>query len=140
MHELGIAQAVLEAVHKEAARYPSSRLVRVGLKVGELSGVDMEALRFSLEAIVRGTEWQAVQFEIEFCPRRHKCADCGREFVVKDYDLQCPQCGGPHSRCIGGEELDLAFVEVEEHAAGGSGTEGIERECAPRSGTAPALS
>ncbi|MBS1851039.1 MAG: hydrogenase maturation nickel metallochaperone HypA [Acidobacteria bacterium] len=140
MHELGIAQAVLEAVQKEVVRYPSARPVKVGLRIGELSGVDSEALGFALEAIVQGTEWRQVQFAIEFCPRRHQCEDCSREFVIVNYDLQCPHCGGRNSHCIGGEELELAFVEVEEHAASRSGTEGVERKCAHRGGAAPTFS
>jgi hydrogenase nickel incorporation protein HypA/HybF len=117
MHELGIAEATLEAVRKEAARYPNTRVARVGLRVGEFAGIDASALRFAFEAMVQGTEFEAILLEIESCPRKRNCRDCGLEFVVRDYDLQCPSCKGMNGDCVGGDELDLAFVEVEEYAA-----------------------
>jgi len=117
MHELGIAEATLDAVRKESARYPNTRVVRVGLRIGELAGIDASALRFAFEAIVQGTEFETLHLEIESCPQKRKCKDCGLDFVVRNYDPQCPDCHGLHCSCIGGEELDLAFVEVEEYAA-----------------------
>jgi hydrogenase nickel incorporation protein HypA/HybF len=117
MHELGIVEATLAAIAKEAARYPNTRPVRAGLRIGELSGVDESALRFAFDAVVPGTEFEGLSLEIEYCPRTQSCLDCGREFIVNDYDLQCPDCQGFQSKCIAGEELDLAFVEVEEYAA-----------------------
>jgi hydrogenase nickel incorporation protein HypA/HybF len=117
MHELGIAEATLIAIEKEAARYPGSRVTRVGMRIGELSGVDPLAFRFAFEAIVQGTEFERVQLEIETLPRKELCTECEHEFTVQDYDLQCPKCLGRKTKCIGGEELDLAFVEVEEYAA-----------------------
>jgi len=117
MHELGIAEATLDAVRKEAARHPGARVTRVGMRIGELAGIDASALRFAFEAIVRGTDFEPLQLEIEYCLQRRRCLECGREFEVRDYELQCPACHGLRSDCIGGEELDLAFVEVEEYAA-----------------------
>jgi hydrogenase nickel incorporation protein HypA/HybF len=117
MHELGIAEAVLTAIQNEGARFPDSRIIRVGLRIGELAGVDAEALRFAFEAVVLGSEFEPLRLEIEFCPRRQQCRGCGQDFVVHDYNLRCPNCHGFENDCIGGDELDLAFVEVEEYAA-----------------------
>ena len=39
MHELGIAEATLDAVRKEAARHPGARVTRVGMRIGELAGI-----------------------------------------------------------------------------------------------------
>ena len=123
MHELGIAEAVLTAIQKEAARFPDSRITRVGLQIGELAGVNAAALRFAFEAVVHGTEFEPLPLEIEFCPRRQKCRGCGQDFMVQDYNLQCPNCHGFENDCIGGAELDLAFLEVEAYAASRTGTE-----------------
>jgi hydrogenase nickel incorporation protein HypA/HybF len=116
MHELGIAEATLNAIERQASRYPGARVVSACVCVGELAGVDPAALRFAFEAITQGTAFEAMRLEIEFSPRKQKCAVCKHEFLVCDYNLQCPQCHNQETSCIGGEELDLAFVEVEEHA------------------------
>lgn len=114
MHELGIAQSALEAVLAEAAKR-NSKPVKVGLRVGELSAIDPDSLRFSFEALTLDTGLQGLELEIEFCRRRHRCLDCGTEFEVKDFVFDCPQCGTNRSECISGEELQLAYVELEEY-------------------------
>jgi len=114
MHELGIAQSVLDAVQAEAAKR-NSRPLKVGLRIGELSAIDPDALRFSFDALTVGTNLHSLELEIEFCPRRHRCLDCGTEFKIKDFIFGCPQCGSNRSECIGGEELQLAYIELEEY-------------------------
>ena len=68
MHEMGIANSVLEAVHKELHRYPGQRAVKVGLRIGEYAGVDPESLRFCFEATVKTTEYEPLELEIEWRP------------------------------------------------------------------------
>jgi hydrogenase nickel incorporation protein HypA/HybF len=117
MHELGIAEETLTAIQRETTRYPKGRVVRAGLRIGELAGVNISALQFAFDAITPGTNCEGMKVEMELVPRQHCCADCGKEFVVREYDFTCPACHCPHTQCIAGEELDLVFVEVEEHAA-----------------------
>jgi len=89
--------------------------VKVGLRIGELSAIDPDALRFSFEALTRETDLEGLELEIEIRPRCHRCLECGSEFNVKDYVFECPQCGANRNECISGEELDLAYMELEEH-------------------------
>jgi hydrogenase nickel incorporation protein HypA/HybF len=117
MHELGIAQSVLEAVETEVARHPGARPTKVGLRVGELSAVDPDALQFAFEALTRETELEGLQLEITICPRRHRCLDCENEFDIKDFDFRCRNCGSTRNQCISGEQLELAYVELEEYAS-----------------------
>ncbi len=114
MHELGIANSVLEAVQAEVARHPGALPVKVGLRIGELAGVDPDALSFSFQALTSGTGWERLALEIETCPRQHCCPACGNTFRVADYRFACPACGEPRTECIGGDELDLTYVELEE--------------------------
>ena len=126
MHEMGIANSILEAVKTEAACYPGAQPRKVGVRIGALQAIDQESLRFCFEAIVRETELEALQLEIELCPRRHRCLPCGREFIVHDYEFQCPQCGEVRSECIGGDELALAYLEVEEYEPSAAGAESTQ--------------
>lgn len=128
MHEMSIALSVLESLEKEARRFPDGRIAKVGLRVGELAGVDSGALGFCLEAAVRGTKWDAVVFEIESSPRRHRCECCQRTFVVTEYDGKCPSCGESRTVFVGGDELELAYLEVAQNESCGVGTQGTERK------------
>ncbi|HLJ77505.1 MAG TPA: hydrogenase maturation nickel metallochaperone HypA [Acidobacteriaceae bacterium] len=121
MHEIGIATSILEASHQELGRHPGGMLVSVGVRVGVLSGVDIEALRFAFECIVAGTEDEHVVFVTESCPRRNRCEGCGREFqspaASPFLDAPCPHCGNTQTSFVSGDQLDLAFVEIEEKAS-----------------------
>ncbi|HUA61386.1 MAG TPA: hydrogenase maturation nickel metallochaperone HypA [Verrucomicrobiae bacterium] len=114
MHEMGIASSVLEAVQAEAARRPGAVPVKIAVRVGELSGIDPDALAFSFEALVAGTDLHSLKLEIETRPRQHRCQDCGAAFAVVDYDFACPTCGGLRTQYIGGDELELLYLELEE--------------------------
>lgn len=121
MHEMSIASDLLDAVRKECLRYPGAIPRAVGLRIGELAGVDPESLRFCFEALTRETDLETLRLEIEVCPRRHRCHDCEAEFTVQDYEFTCPTCAGDQSACIGGDELALAYLEVEEHEPSAAG-------------------
>ncbi len=114
MHELSIAEAILERVAAEAERHPGARLTRVGVKVGELSGVDPEALSFGFECLVKDTPWEPLALEIQVCPRVQRCTACAHEFAAGLFETGCPKCGSEQTTCVAGEELDLAYMEVEE--------------------------
>jgi hydrogenase nickel incorporation protein HypA/HybF len=117
VHEVGIAASILESVEAEARRRPETRFAAVGVRIGELSNVDKDALEFAFDALTRKTPLADLRLEVEWCPRRQRCLDCGHEFVVRELDLHCPACGTDKTSCIGGTELDVAYLELEEPCA-----------------------
>jgi hydrogenase nickel incorporation protein HypA/HybF len=114
MHELSIATSILDAVENEARRNSGAHFQVVGLRIGEVSGVDVDALTFGWEAITKDTEWEELRLCIEVVPRRNQCTECSCEFRVKDYEIQCPQCHSLATRNLSGDELDIAYIEAEE--------------------------
>ena len=115
MHELGIAASVLQEAQQEAQRHPGTRLRKVKVRVGELSGVNPEALSFSFEVLVREAGLEPLGLEIETCPRRQRCPACQETFMVTEYDLRCPNCGTAETEFAGGDELELASLEMEDY-------------------------
>lgn len=116
MHELGIATSILETVEREAEKHPRSRFTVVGLRIGEVAGVDVGALSFGWQAITIDTTWEALRLVVEIVPRRNRCKNCAHEFSVQDYDIQCPKCKSFATENLGGDELDIAYIEAEEAA------------------------
>lgn len=114
MHELGIASSILDCVQTEAKKHPGSHISKVGVKIGELSGVDADALQFGFECLVKDTEHEPLELAIEWIPRVQRCPQCQHEFRMTEYDPQCPQCGEFMTVCISGEQLDIAYMEVDE--------------------------
>ena len=116
MHELGIAASILESrAEKEAAapsRTPTSP--RSGLRLGELAGVDRDALQFGFEVLVKDTEWEPLVLD-----RGIYSADAAL-FEVRvrvSHDRLRSAVSAVRRvghQCISGEELDIAYMEVDE--------------------------
>jgi len=117
MHEFGIAQSIFDTVKVESSRLrPGNRVIKVGVRVGHLAGVDVEALKFSFEAIVSGDELAPLGLEVEQLPHKRICRSCDTAFEVNmtDFDASCPRCGNLHTEFVSGDELEIAYLEVEE--------------------------
>ena len=65
MHELGIANSVLDAVRTEVQRHPGAVPIKVAVRIGELAGVNPDALAFSFEVLTSNTEWERLALEVE---------------------------------------------------------------------------
>jgi len=113
MHEMGIANSILEGVAKELRRRPGSRAVKVGIRVGELAGVDPDALSFAFEALTLDSEFHGLAIDVEYVAPRSRCHACAREFDVHNYELLCPACGSLTTERISGDELEFKYLEIE---------------------------
>jgi len=113
MHELSIAESILDAVRKELANHPGARPMRIGLRIGELAAVDVDSLTFCLEAVLKGTEWESLQLDIRVCPQRSICRDCGNEFGVIEYNTTCPNCASMNTKFLSGDELNFDYLEID---------------------------
>ncbi len=113
MHEMGIAQSVIDMAIGEAERKNARAVLRVSLAIGELSGVDTESLRFCFECLKKDTLLDNATLEIDYRRRRHQCPSCLREFEVANHDSSCPHCLCQETQFLGGDELELSQLELE---------------------------
>ncbi|MFQ5769938.1 MAG: hydrogenase maturation nickel metallochaperone HypA [bacterium] len=114
MHELAIANTIVTTVLHEIERQDLPPVKAVVVRVGALSGVVPEALQFNFEAITIDTPLAHTKLEIEKIPVQGKCRKCSREFTVKNYLFVCPSCQSGQIQVTQGEELDIAYLEVED--------------------------
>jgi len=114
MHELSIASAILDRAKAASDENGGARVTKVGLRIGEISGVETDALTFGIEALSKGTPLQGVVLEVELCKRRQRCSACAAEFTPEGFSTSCPICHGDQSEYIAGQELDVMFFELED--------------------------
>ena len=114
MHELSIASTILERAKAASDKNGGARVTKIGLRIGEISGVDADALTFGIEALCKDTPMQGVVLEVELCKRKQRCTGCSTEFVPEGFLPVCPGCGSDMSECIAGKELDVMFFELED--------------------------
>lgn len=114
MHELSIAQSIVDIVRQHAPDGVPVRAVRVA--VGRMSGVVPESLEFCFSAVVGDTMLEGARLEIDRIPVRADCAQCGNVFVVEEAAFACPACGGSDLKLISGTELQVIEIEIAEGA------------------------
>ncbi len=114
MHEPSIAQAILDRAPAVSEKNGNARVIKVGLRIGEISGVEIDALRFGFEALCKGTAMETTALDVELCKRRQRCRACAAEFEPETFVTTCPSCASDDSVCIAGKELDVIYIEIED--------------------------
>lgn len=110
MHELSITQNVV-AIALDAA---GNRPVRViTLTIGELSGVEQEAVRFCFDIVAQGTAAEGARLEIITIPAVIRCRACSADFHLT-HNWTCPSCASMGGEVRSGREFYVESIEVEE--------------------------
>ena len=113
MHELSVAQSLVELVGDELADQGRVRVTSVRLKLGPLSGVVAQALRSCYGEAAAGTLLEGSVLHIEEVAAAVFCARCDAERELADFArLRCPVCGAPTPEVVRGRELEVVSVEV----------------------------
>ncbi len=113
MHEMSLAEGVLQLVEETAVRESARRVRLVVLEIGRLSSVEPEALRFCFEAVTRGSIVQGATLEIVDVPGAGWCPSCGVTVPMEMLYGACPQCGGYQVQPTAGMEMRVREVEIE---------------------------
>ncbi len=114
MHELSIAQSIVEAVETRALECEATHVKCVRLKIGEASGIVEDSLAFCFEMLTNEVPILAgVQLSIATLPHRAKCHYCNKEFAIENYIAQCPTCQEWSNDVISGTELQIVDMEID---------------------------
>jgi hydrogenase nickel incorporation protein HypA/HybF len=114
MHELAIAQSIVDAVEIKATECKAVHVKGVRLKIGEASGIVADSLTFCFEMLTNLDPVLAgAQLAIDRVPHRARCRHCAQEFAVANYIVCCPTCQEWSNEVISGTELQLLDMEIE---------------------------
>lgn len=109
MHELSLASQIIEAAEASLRQMKGLCVQRLRVRVGGLSGVNPENLRFCLEVARDGTPLGPVEIDVESVRSKALCPACGEVECEGRFDLLCPRCAGPISGFVGGREIEMAL-------------------------------
>lgn len=112
MHEVSLLENTLELAVGYAQKQGASQIHRLTLRVGELSGVIPEALRFAFEIVVQGTMAETAKLDIETIPAICYCPTCQQKFQPTDWIYECPQCHQLCTEILQGRDLELVSLEI----------------------------
>ena len=112
MHELSLAQGIIDIVQRSLPPDNSQTVSAVRLKIGDLAGVVIESLEFCFTALVRETPLEGAVLQVERVPVQAVCLTCSSAFAVNENSYRCPQCGAGQLNIISGRELQVTEIEV----------------------------
>ena len=113
MHELSIAQNLIDIVVEQCLKNGFQEVESIHIKIGRASGIMPDALNFAFNAIKTDSIAKNAFLNIEEIPVAGICRDCNNEFIVEEeYILCCPSCKGSSFVITTGRELDIVDMEV----------------------------
>jgi hydrogenase nickel incorporation protein HypA/HybF len=114
MHELSIAQDILEIVKQNVPEDELSKVRTIKLKIGEFAGIVVDSLEFCFEAVIAETSLNKAKLEIDNVKVEATCKSCGRNFKVQNSVFKCPYCIGVDIEITSGAELKVVEFELED--------------------------
>ena len=120
MHELSMAQAIVDTVIDAAQKNNATEVVEVTIEVGMLTMLNPEQLKFLLDVIVEDTILKNAEIIIEDVPVEIDCRGC--EFTGlantdgSDHYLAivvCPECGERNVEVLTGKECNVKTIKIE---------------------------
>jgi hydrogenase nickel incorporation protein HypA/HybF len=113
MHELSIAQALVEQAQDIAKQNHASCVTSITVAIGALSGVDHDALQFVFPMAAEGTVAQAASLIVDTVPAQVMCHACNQSSNPELPSFACRRCGSDNIEITGGRELMLKSVDVD---------------------------
>jgi hydrogenase nickel incorporation protein HypA/HybF len=113
MHEMALAESVIQIV-EETARSNSAAGVRaVWLEIGRLSHVEPEALRFAFDVVKRNGLAHAARLEIVATDGIAWCMQCSHTVALARLGDACPRCGSYQLQVTAGDEMRVKEIEID---------------------------
>jgi len=114
MHELSVAQSIVDIIrqHVPEPELPNVRTVR--LKIGTVAGIVQDSLEFSFGVITAETPLAQAALTVESIPFAIRCNKCGNESLNELGIILCSTCGSSDTRVIAGTEMQIAAIELED--------------------------
>lgn len=131
MHEGAIAEGILSIALDYLQRNNGTVIGQVGLKLGELAGVEEYALRTAWRVVTKGTAAENSVLVINRIPLAGRCHSCQKEMIIgrkmqksagllgRSYgprlmpcSFDCPLCGQP-LEVVSGREMQVDYLDID---------------------------
>ena len=112
MHELSIAQSIVELAEQEARNHNSTSIEELELEIGALAGIEWTALEFALESAIKGSLLENARIIRQLIAGEGRCGDCENLFPVENLFTECPVCGSYAVKIVKGKELRIKSLIV----------------------------
>jgi len=98
----------IESAKKDNAQ----RIINIKLVVGELTGIEKDAVNFYFGFMAKGTVAEGATIDFTFTKPQLRCRDCDIIFPRDKLEFNCPECNKRAIEMVGGRELYIESVEI----------------------------
>lgn len=113
MHEMSLAESVLQIIEEAALTQKFARVKTVWLEIGQLSCVETEAMRFCFDAVMRDSIAEQAKLEIIEVAGTGWCEQCASSMPMATLFEACPKCGNRALKIKAGDAMRVRELEVE---------------------------
>lgn len=114
MHEYSIVQALLEQVEQIASQNNATKITKVVVKIGIMSGVEPHLLEMAFDTFKEKSICDGAAFVMNIQPLLLECNLCHAKSEQHKAEYICKECGSVDIRVLDGEEMFLMQLEMEE--------------------------
>lgn len=120
MHELSMAQGIINAVLDTAQANNATEVNEVTVEVGRLAMINPEQLQFILGVLVENTIMEDAEINFEEIPAEIQCHDCDFKghAIIDDKDhyapmVKCPKCDSFSVETLNGKDIVVKNIVIE---------------------------
>lgn len=120
MHELSMAQGIIDAVIETAESNNATEVNEVTIELGRLAMVNPEQLEFILGVLVENTILEEANIIFEEIPVEVECHDCKfhGKAIIDDKDhyapiVKCPECDSYSIEILNGKDIVVKNIVIE---------------------------
>jgi len=114
MHELYLAESILNIVQDYAVKQHFSKVNSISLSFGRLSCIESKSLQFAFDVQAKDTLAENAELHFKIIPPVIHCFSCDKDLEVETYSAVCPNCGGEEViLTVGTEELQILEMDVD---------------------------
>lgn len=113
MHELSIAENIIEMVEENALTHRFTKVIKITLEIGVLAGIEKSALFFCFAEAARNTLVEGAILEIQDKLAKGVCQHCHRQVTISSWYEPCQHCGQLPITISEGQQMIIKSLEVE---------------------------
>ncbi len=113
MHEYSIVQSLLNQCDEYAEKNNATKVLKVVVKIGVMSGVEPDLLKVAFDTFKEDTICSDAIYIHHIQKIKIKCLDCLHEAELEKNEYACPKCKSIELNVMDGEDLMLMQLELE---------------------------
>lgn len=114
MHEYSIVQSLLNSCEEHVKANKATKVSKVVVKIGVMSGVEPQLLQTAFETFKEGTLCEDAEYIQNIQPLVIKCKECGTQSELDKVAYLCPSCQSLNIEVLDGEDMYLMQLELED--------------------------